>query len=353
MKQYTGRSAVIQIPMDQGFEPPIGWLAVQSGLTGFQQTSGEWNVAEGYGIISQTLYGECKVSELDRVCEVCELCGGTIRVHETRTRRLRHIPNGSARTILSIEHSRLRFPCCGHEHKVPVQFQSSHHMMTLHLERFIEDLLELGLTLKDVHRITGVHRHTVKAIDKRRLRRLYTENGKLKKPERQAKVLGIDAFSFHKGQQYAVIIMDMETGHVLWVQHTKRKQVVYDFIEHVGKEWMTGVKAICCDMNANLSDAFQEKCPHLAVVFDRFHIIKNFNEKVVDNVRKDEERRLVKEGDAEGAKLLKNSKYILSANRDTLKKRDAQAGISCAKPASCSPLFPWSARADVKRITTN
>lgn len=35
----------------------------------------------------------------------------------------------------------------------------------------------------------------------------------------------------------------METGHILWIAGGKKKQVVYDFIEHVGLEWMDNVEA--------------------------------------------------------------------------------------------------------------
>ena len=56
-----------------------------------------------------------------------------------------------------------------------------------------------------------------------------------------------------------------------------------------------------------------------------FHIVKNFNEKVVAEVRKDEQRRLLEEGDVEAAKALKRTKYILTSNRSTLQKKDRDA----------------------------
>ena len=43
--------------------------------------------------------------------------------------------------------------------------------------------------------------------------------------------------------------------------------------------------------------AFQEKCPHLEIVYDRFHIVKNFNEVVLGEVRKDEYNGLREDGD--------------------------------------------------------
>jgi Transposase and inactivated derivatives len=117
----------------------------------------------------------------------------------------------------------------------------------------------------------------------------------------------------------------METGHILWIANGKKKQVVYDFIDHVGLDWMAFCPFPICDMNSDFEEAFEEKCPHIQPVFDYFHIVKNFNDKVVSEVRKDEQRRLISEGDLEAAKSLKKTKYILMSNRSTLQKKDKDA----------------------------
>lgn len=44
---------------------------------------------------------------------------------------------------------------------------------------------------------------------------------------------------------------------------------------------MSKVIAIACDMNSDFEETFLELCPHLEIVFDHFHIIKNFNEKIL------------------------------------------------------------------------
>ncbi|WP_347276336.1 transposase [Proteiniclasticum sp. QWL-01] len=135
----------------------------------------------------------------------------------------------------------------------------------------------------------------------------------------------MDEFKLHRGHQYATHIIDIETGHILWIAHGKRKQVVYDFIEHVGFEWMNGVEAAASDMNSDFQEAFEEKCPHIQPVFDHFHIIKNFNDKVVAEVRNDEQRRLQAEGDYEAAQSLKRTSYILMSSRETLQRKDREA----------------------------
>ena len=59
---------------------------------------------------------------------------------------------------------------------------------------------------------------------------------------------------------------------------TAKKAVVYEFIDRVGMDWMSSVKAVACDMNSDYEEAFLERCPHLKIIFDFFHIKKNFND---------------------------------------------------------------------------
>ncbi|MCT0002717.1 ISL3 family transposase, partial [Lactobacillus delbrueckii subsp. lactis] len=92
-----------------------------------------------------------------------------------------------------------------------------------------------------------------------------------------------------------------------------------------GDEWMSKVEAVACDMNSDFEEAFKGRYPKLDIVYDRFHIIKNFNDKVVSEIRKDEQRRLAEEGSPEAAKLLKNSRYILMSKRSTLVQKDEDA----------------------------
>ena len=66
-------------------------------------------------------------------------------------------------------------------------------MITEELYQYTRDLLASGVyTNKEVAELTGLGKNTVKDIDKERLQELYTTtDGKLIKPEKPAKFLGI------------------------------------------------------------------------------------------------------------------------------------------------------------------
>ena len=318
-----------------------GFLVVPSQMEGFAQTGAP---AEAHEVVNFGTPGKpCPTAvtvrtfpgafvAADAAPVVCPCCGGEMERHGEATVTLWHLPMGMDRTMVEVR--RQRWACaCGRTRIDAVPFKAAGHRVTVALLNFVWDMLALGLTLKAVSLVTGLHQAVVKAIDKERLESTYTEVGedgarRLRRPERQARYLGIDEFKLHDGHRYATVIVDLETGHVLWLAHSKKKQVVYDFCDFVGEGWMSGVVAVACDMNADFERAFTERHPHLAVVYDHFHLVKNLNEKVISEVRKDEQRRLREEGDEEAAKALKGSKYILMAKESTRrgKDRDARAG---------------------------
>ena len=269
------------------------------------------------------LHGELKASADD---SICPQCGSSLHIHNRCEVNLRHLCFGDKLSCLRFTKLRYYCPRCGHSHMQDVPFQAKGHRISSELLNFTRDLLAYGFTNKQVAYITGLGRNTVKDIDLKRLKEKYTVDGeRLIQPERQARFLGIDEFKLHDGHKYAVIIIDMETGHILWLAHGKKKASVYSFIEHVGKEWMEGVEAVACDMNSDFQEAFEDRCPHIQTVFDFFHIVKNFNDKVVGQIRKDEQRRLIAEGDEKAAKSLKGSRYILTSSKQTLARKDREA----------------------------
>lgn len=267
----------------------------------------------------------------DEEAIICHDCGVKMHVHDVYQTTLRHLPFGSRLSCLCFKKRRFKCPCCGKLVMQQIPFKAEGHLISVELQNYTEELLEYGYTNKEVSELTGLGKNTVKQIDLARLQRKFTVDGtgeKLQKPEKQARFLGIDEFKLHNGHRYATHIIDLETGHILWIAHGKKKQVVYDFIEHVGLDWMDGVEAVACDMNSDFEEAFEELCPHIQPVFDYFHIVKNFNEKVVSAVRKDEQAKLVATGDEEAAKSLKKSKYILTSRRESLRQKDENADKS-------------------------
>ncbi len=93
---------------------------------------------------------------------------------------------------------------------------------------------------------------------------------------------------------------------------------------------MDGVEAVACDRDSDFQEVFEDRCPHIQPVFDYFNRVKNFNDKVLSDIRKDEQRMLHEEGDHKGADhkgadSLKRSRYIFTSSRKTPQRKDGEA----------------------------
>ena len=261
----------------------------------------------------------------------CPECSRQLADNGTVTCTLAHLPQGDNYTQIEVDRRRVRCTNsnCKYNYTYFVDFKADGHMITQSLLNYTENLLSYNtFTLKEIAHITGLNKNTVKDIHKVMLQEKYTVDGKGKeliKPEEYAKYIAIDEFKLHDGNKYATIIINLENGHILHLAHGRKKEAVYEFIDRVGDEWMSHVVAAASDMNSDFEEAIKDRCPHIDWCWDRFHLIKNFNEKVISAVRKDEQKRLIAEGHPEAAAALKGSKYILIENSETRTQKDQDA----------------------------
>src|SRR5690606_36833475 len=141
----------------------------------------------------------------------CVCCGALCPlIHERRFRLVRDRDLFYQRFLRQVRVRRADCLCCG-----PVSERNDWLEPACRLARrlriCLEGLLQL-LPSSHVSRLTGLHWHTLKALDKRRLQ---VEVGAFEPGE--VRRLVMDEFALHKGHRYATVIMDAERTRVLWV----------------------------------------------------------------------------------------------------------------------------------------
>ncbi|MGN0775777.1 MAG: ISL3 family transposase [Candidatus Ventricola sp.] len=244
--------------------------------------------------------------------------GNTLVLLRVRVRRWVAVgPDGSRRRI-----------------SAPVPFRDGAHRYTRHFRAQAEHLMAgYGMTVKKCARVMHTTPAIVKDINKSRLRALAGDM----MPLHPSRHIAVDEFLIGHGHRYCTIVIDADTGELLYLERGKSKAQVMHFFEWVGEGFMAGVEAVSMDMNANYSAAFRERYPDIEIVYDGFHIIKWFNEQVIDSLRKAEAKKLKKcaddlrrAGDAEGAAevdaergMLFGARWNLLANERTLRAKDA------------------------------
>lgn len=100
-------------------------------------------------------------------------------------------------------------------------------------------------------------------------------------------------FLFIEISEYATIVVDLETKDVLFVEKGKTEMQLHHFFDLVGNDYMSKVKAISMDMNAQYCAAVNNRYTKIDIVYDHFHIQKNYNDMVITALRRASQNLLI------------------------------------------------------------
>jgi transposase len=234
-------------------------------------------------------------------------------IHDRRVRVVRDRDLFELRVRLQVPIHRVDCLHCGRvsEH---IDWLPPGSRITQRLQTWVEALLQL-LPISHVSQLTGLHWHTIKAIDKRRLQASVGtfEPGTVRR-------LVMDEFALHKGHRYATVIMDAERTRVLWVGHGNSREAIRPFFKLLGEQCQQ-IEAVAMDMNTAFDLEVKQHCPQAEVVYDLFHVVARYGRQVIDRIRVDQANAL--QQDKPARKVVKQARWLLLRNRENLK--DSQA----------------------------
>jgi len=182
---------------------------------------------------------------------------------------------------------------------------------TRNLERYALDLCQ-SMTIQDVANHLGLSWDTVKDMLKLHLDKRYSRP-RLK----DLKCIGIDEISIGKRHRYLTIVLDLDSGRVVFVGQGKGADALRPFWRRLQASGAK-VEAVAMDMSPAYIAAVQEHLPQAAMVFDRFHVVKLYNEKLSD-LRCALYREAA--GPLEKA-VLKGARWLLLTNAENLGHED-------------------------------
>jgi transposase len=238
----------------------------------------------------------------------CPHCGGSNVIRRgTVPGRWSTVPIGRKPVTVFAEVPRIECRDCHAEPVVPVPFADPRRSYTKSFERLVLELRE-SMTLKDVARYLGVSDWMVKDIEKRWLGKHY-DKPRLK----DLKHIAIDEIATRKGHKYLTIVMDLESGAVVYVEPGKGADSLKRFWRSL-KAAHAHVEAVAIDMSAAYYQAVCDNLPDAAVVFDWFHIVKLLNDKLSDL-----RRQLYREAtDGLHKDVLKGTRWLLLKRPENL-----------------------------------
>jgi transposase len=238
----------------------------------------------------------------------CSHCGSRqVMMSGVVRRRFRSLPIGGKPVWIELPVQRLWCTACGKTRQAAVAFADPRRGYTHAFERYA---LELSghMTIKAVANHLGVGWDTIKEIQHRRLQHRF-KKPRLKHLEHPA----IDEISIGRGHRYLTVVLDLDDGAVVFVGEGKGADSLLPFWKRL-RGSHARIKAVATDMSPAYTAAVREHLPGAVHVFDRFHVVKLFNEKFTlfrQELQREAEGPLQK-------KVLKGTRRLLLKNPENL-----------------------------------
>jgi len=238
----------------------------------------------------------------------CSECGSSA-VHSQghQDRFLQTVPVGLRPTFLLVKVARVLCLHCDHTRQVKVPFADPRRTYTHSFERYALELSK-ATTIQDAARHLDVSWDIIKDIQKRNLHRRF---GRPKLKNLKDKEIAIDEIG--KGHAYFTVVLDLRSGAVVYVGDGKGADALTAFWKRL-RAAHAKIKAVATDMSKAYIAAVRKNLPKAVHVFDHFHVIKLYNEKL-SAFRRELYRELV---DEDQRQILKGTLWLLLKNPENL-----------------------------------
>jgi transposase len=238
----------------------------------------------------------------------CPCCGSQhVTTHGQVPRLFRGVPIGSKGTRVFLQIPRVECRACHVTRQVTVPFADPKKHYTRAFERYALEL-SAHMTIQDVAQHLQVSWDTIKDMQKQDLQRHFT------KPRlRQLRQIAIDEIAVAKGHRYLTIVLDLVSGAVVFVGDGKGVAALEPFWKRL-RASRAKIKAVATDLSVAYVQAVRRHLPRAVLVFDHFHIVKLFNDKLSD-LRRELYREAVDRLDKQ---VLKGTRWLLLKNPENL-----------------------------------
>jgi transposase len=264
----------------------------------------------GYTYRSQHHRGGCIFLCIEQPRERlrCSQCGSpAVWVRGRQERIFRTVPIGMKPTSIVLEVPRVGCLRCHANQQVKIGFADPKKRYTRSFERYALELSR-HMTIQDVADHLQVGWDTIKDIQAKNLQRRFG-NPKLRK----LKQIAIDEINIGKGHHYLTVVLDLLSGAVVFVGDGKGVEALEIFWRKL-RRVRARIKAVASDMSAAYIRAIRDNIPNAVHVFDHFHVVKLFNDKLsafrrqlYHEASSDHERR-----------ILKGTRWLLLKNPENL-----------------------------------
>jgi transposase len=134
------------------------------------------------------------------------------------------------------------------------------------------------------------------------------------------KRIGVDEISIRKGQRYLTVVVDHDSGRLVWAAPGRDRKTVEQFLELLGKERCQQIKLVSCDMASWITGPVSQRCPNASVCYDPFHLVQLATD-ALDEIRREVWNEARRQGQQQLARELKGARFALWKNPANLTER--------------------------------
>jgi transposase len=134
------------------------------------------------------------------------------------------------------------------------------------------------------------------------------------------KRIGIDEISHRRGQRYLTVVVDHNSGRLVWAAPGRDRKTVLQFFDELGEERCKQIELVSCDMASWIAGPVAERCPDAVRCVDPFHVVKLATD-ALDAVRREVWREARRQGNLTLAKDLKGARFCVWKNPENLTDR--------------------------------
>ena len=150
--------------------------------------------------------------------------------------------------------------------------------------------------------------------------RVVDEGVAARDPLEGLKRIGIDEISYKKGHRYITIVVDHDTGRLVWAAPGRDRKTLHAFFTALGESRCAAVTHVSADAAQWIADEVAANCPNAVRCADPFHIVAWAGD-ALDQVRRDTWNAARKGGMSVHARDLKGARYALWKNPENLTDR--------------------------------
>ena len=129
--------------------------------------------------------------------------------------------------------------------------------------------------------------------------------------------IGIDEISYKRGHRYLTIVVDHDSGRLVWAAAGRDKKTLEGFFDLLGDERARNLKVISADGAEWIETVVAERAPNAALCTDAFHVVA-WATGALDVVRRDTWNEARRNGATDHARELKGARYALWKNPEDL-----------------------------------